>query len=115
MLFNIFINDIFYFMDDVNTTNYANDNTSYITHTVALKTLERNGNKIFKWFAENFLKANTDKSHLVVSKVNKGLSIKINNDTIDCSPVQRLSGVIIDNELKFESHVKNLCKNLIKN
>ena len=51
MLFNIFINDIFYFMDDVNITNYADDNTPYTRHTdviVALKTLERNGNKIFK-------------------------------------------------------------------
>ena len=38
------------------------------------------------------------------------MPIKINNDTIDCSPQQKLLGVIIDNELKFESHVNNLCK-----
>ena len=55
-------------------------------------------------------KANTNKSHLIVSKVNKGLSIKINNDTIDCSSEQKLLGVIIDNEIKFENHVKKLCK-----
>ena len=113
MLINIFINDIFYFMDGVNITNYADDNTPYTSHTdvtVALKILEPNRNNIFKWFTENCLKANTDKSHLVVSKVNKGLSIKINNDTIDCSPEQKLLGVIIDNELKFETHVKNKCK-----
>ena len=60
MLFNIFINDIFYFMDDVNITNYADGNTPYTSHTdvtVVLKTLEHNGNKI--WFAENCPKANT--------------------------------------------------------
>ena len=33
MLFNILINDIFYFMDDVNITNYADDNTPYTSHT----------------------------------------------------------------------------------
>ena len=100
-------------MEDTDITNYADDNTPYTTHTylnIAIKTLERNGNKIFKWFAENCLKANTDKSHLIVSKVNKGLSIKINNDTIDCSSEQKLLGVIIDNELKFENYVKKLCK-----
>ena len=104
---------MFYFMDDKNLTNYPDDNTPYTSHAdviVTLKTLERNGNTIFKLFAGNCLKANTDKSYLVVSKVNKGLSIKINNDTIDCSPEQKLLGVIIDNKLKFESYVKNLCK-----
>ena len=59
MLFNIFINDIFYFMEDTDITNYADDNTPYTTHTdfnIAIKTLEGNGNKIFKWFAENCLR-----------------------------------------------------------
>ena len=63
---------------------------------MALNTLERNGNKIFNWFAEDCLKANTDNSNLLVSKVNKGLSIKINNDTIDCSPEQKLLELIIE-------------------
>ena len=49
MLSNIFINDIFYFMEDTDITNYANDNTPYTTHTdinIAIKTLDSNGNKI---------------------------------------------------------------------
>ena len=57
---------IFYFIEDTGITNYADANTPYTTHTdlnIAIKTLERNGNKILKWFAENCLKANTDKSH----------------------------------------------------
>ena len=57
---------IFYFIEDTGITNYGDANTPYTTHTdlnIAIKTLERNGNKILKWFAENCLKANTAKSH----------------------------------------------------
>ena len=93
--------------------------TILTTHThylnIARKSLEYNGNIILKCFAENCLKANTGKCHLNVSKVNKGLSIKINNDTIDCSSQQKLLVVIIDNGLKFENHVKSYVKNKIKN
>ena len=63
-----------FYLWKIQTSNYADDNTPYTTHTnlnIAIKILERNRNKIFKWFAENCLKANTDKSQSIVSKVNK--------------------------------------------
>ena len=51
ILFNISINDIFYFMYDTNITNYADDNTPYTNHinfNITIKSLECNGNIIFK-------------------------------------------------------------------
>ena len=45
LLFNIFINDIFYFMNNTKITNYANDNTPYICDKnidIALRTGSKN-------------------------------------------------------------------------
>ena len=113
LLFNIFINDIFYFMNNTKITTYADDNTPNICDTnidTALNILESNGNIIFNRFAENFLKANANKSHLIVTKKPEGCSVTIVNDTIRCSAEEKLLGIYIDHELKFENHVKHLCK-----
>ena len=53
LLFNIFINDMFYFIKDSKIANYADDNTVYsvsenITHL--LNTLERETTLILEWF-----------------------------------------------------------------
>ena len=87
--------------------------TIHLTHTnidIALNILESDGNTIFNWFAENFLKANANKSHLIVTKKPEGFSITIGNDTIRCSAEEKLLGIYIDYELNFENHGKYLCK-----
>ena len=117
LLFNIFINDILYFMNNTKITNYADDNTPYICDInidIALNILESDGNTIFNWFAENFLKANANKSHLIVTKKPEGFSVTIGNDTISCSAEEKLLGIYIDYELKFENHVNTYVKKLIK-
>ena len=43
MLFNIFINNIFYFMDDVNITNYADGNKPYTNHKDVTNGIEKSG------------------------------------------------------------------------
>ena len=40
LLFNIFLNDIFFFVKDSKITNYADDNTPYATEDSAEKLLE---------------------------------------------------------------------------
>ena len=61
LLFNIFINDIFYFIKDSKIANYADDNTVYsvsenITHL--LNTLKRETMLILDWFRKNEMKPN---------------------------------------------------------
>ena len=70
LLFNIFINDIFYFVKDTKITNYADDNTPYKCGTDIdniLGQLENEGNILIKWFSNNYMKANADKCHLLVT------------------------------------------------
>ena len=53
LLFNIFLNDIFLFIDKVNIANYADDNTpNFVEENIncSLNTLENETNIILKWF-----------------------------------------------------------------
>ena len=63
-MFNVFINDIFYFIHDSVLYNYADDNTlSYVyADCDQLETvLERDSEKLIDWFEFNCMKANPDK------------------------------------------------------
>ena len=59
LLFNIYINDIFYFIDEGNIANYADDNTPYAIDTdtkTVINTLEKDVSTLMKWFNDNYLK-----------------------------------------------------------
>ena len=64
-----------------------------------------------KYLGENYFKGNPDKFHLLLSntEINK-FSMNIENITIENSDTDKLLGVLIDNELKFDKHGENLCK-----
>ena len=55
------------------------------------------------------MKANHDKSHLLLSS-REDVNIQIANVTIKSSTSKKLLGVTIDNKLKFDKHVENICQ-----
>ena len=70
LLFNIYMNDIFWFTTDVNIANYADDSTPYTTSNdieTLLDILQKNTEILMQWFNENYMKSNNDKCHLVIS------------------------------------------------
>ena len=112
LLFNIFINDIFFFVKQTKITNYADDNTPYrcdydITSTI--NCLENETNILMKWFTDNCMKANAEKCHLIVTKTDANITINLENEIITNTTEEKLLGVLIDNKLKFDKHVNNLC------
>ena len=69
-LFNTFICDLFYEIDDLGFASFTDDNTPYscLSNTIAvLGQLEGGIGKIFDWFTKNFLKGNTDKSQVIIN------------------------------------------------
>ena len=113
LLFNIFINDIFYFLNSTKIANYADDNTTYSTEnsvTNLLKTLENETSVLLEWFKLNEMKSNEDKCHLVVANHQEEVSVKLGNENIAGSTYVDLLGVKIDNNLNFNEHVSKLCK-----
>ena len=64
VLFNIFINDIFNFVNDCDLYNYADDNTlSCIDSNIdnVKSRLESDSHILTQWFSDNHMKANPDK------------------------------------------------------
>ena len=68
LLFNKYLADLFYIMDDM--IYYANNNTAYVTADDidgVVSSLENSSNTLFKWFSDNLFKGNADKCHLLVN------------------------------------------------
>ena len=112
LLFNIYICDLFFFVEEDNVTSYADDTTPYSNGknvVTVLENIETKGKEVFNWFSMNYLKANPGKSHLLLTSRDEA-SIKIDDTDIKSSSSKKLLGVIIDNKLTFNEHVSKLCK-----
>ena len=113
LLFNIYLNDLFFFLKDVGICNFADDTTTYISDESlenVLKSLEKNSMLAIRWFENNYMKLNTDKCRLIVSGYkHEQVWANIGKDLIWESNDVKLLGVTIDRDLKFDKHVLKLC------
>ena len=112
LLFNIFICDMFYFLEKYNIANYADDSTPFSArenHNLVIDDLEHSSSILFKWLKNNQMKINTEKSHLLVSGKDN-IVAKIDNHCIKSESQQELLGILIDSNLTFEGHINNICK-----
>ena len=118
LLFNIFINDIFFFLDKAKLANYADDNSTYtIENNILdlLKCLESETATVLNWFKINEMKSNSDKCHLIVSEnANRTYSstsfIYLGNEFLESEDSVKLLGVKIDSNLTLNEHVSTLLK-----
>ena len=106
----------FYECEHSNVASYADDTTPYSCATdipsVALE-LQASATKLFHWFKNNHLKANTGKSHILLS-TNKPEIASIDGIPLAASFHEKLLGVTIDSELKFQNHNTELCLKVSK-
>ena len=73
----------------------AHDNTPYVCFEnveVTLEKLEEIGKVLFEWFSKNFLQANADKCHLILS-TDVPFSINTDNEVIKNSNNKKLLGI----------------------
>ena len=71
--------------------------------------LEKNADKLFDWFSNNYLKANPDKCHLFVNTTGN-IRINVRNETISNSSNQKLLDIRFNSNFRFDDHVASLCK-----
>ena len=113
LLFNICLNDLFYILKDANICNFADDTTPFVCDLnlkTVMETLESHSEIAITWFECNYMKLNTDKCHLLVSGHKfEEMWMKVGTDYIWENKEVNLLGVTIDNDLKFEKHISNLC------
>ena len=113
LLFNIFINNIFYLVNDTEVCNYADDTKLYVGDknlSAVLSKLEKDTFLLSEWFSDNFMKLKEEKSHLLIfGAKNDGMAINIGASQISESESEKLLGVTLDSKLNFNVHVNQLC------
>ena len=114
LLFNIYINDMFYIFINTSVCNIADDTTPYACDTnlpLLLKCLENDTLSAIMWFEANYMKLNKEKCHfLVTGNTPEHLWVKVGGEIIWESSHEKLLGLVIDKKLNFNIHLKILCK-----
>ena len=113
LLFNIYLNDIFFFVNENNLTNYADDNTPYAVDSnidALIDSIVHDTSTLIKWFNDNYFKMNIDKCHLLVTNHEEDVSALIEGVKIECKKSVKLLGIYIDNKLDFDEHIPKICK-----
>ena len=108
--FNIHLCDMFYLLEDF--ASYADDITIYTVNAKKesiISVLETYSSLLFGWFNNNFMKANSDKSHHIMSCTEASTAV-IDGLPIDSSKTEVFLGITIDHELKFDDYVNYLYK-----
>ena len=113
LLFNIFLNDIFYTMKDYSLYNYADDNTvAYCADSANdLKfNLELCGNLMTEWFNMNGMQANPDKYQVITfgNKSDVFSEITVKGIKLVCKSEVLLLGIQIDSALNFNKQIQHV-------
>ena len=112
LLFNIFIDDLFYFVSSSNLSNYAGDSTLYasgFTLEVVKNYVSTDFDVVTKWFYENHMALNARKCHFTYLRKDTRNEIFIYQSLVmKNSNEQKILGVAINNKLTFKNHIKNL-------
>ena len=122
LLFNIFINDIFCFIKECDLMNYADDNTlttSAKSMDIVIKMLQSDTDNAITWFSDNFMKVNPEKFQVMLMKpsfftTEMPTTFNINNVCLKTQNSVKLLGITIDERLKFDEQVNNMCQRASK-
>ena len=122
ILFNIFINDSFYFVDGGNLYNFSDDNM-ISDHADSIGELVEKLQYLCEvandWMDQNNMIANPSKFHAILLSKNCSLTdripIKIKKNLIESETQADLLGLKINNRLSFKSHINAICKKLQNN
>ena len=114
LLFNIYINDLFYLTEMTDVCNYADD-TTFHACDLDLKSLitrlEHDAALAIEWFESNYMKLNQDKCHFLFSGYKyETLFVNVGETKIWERKQQKLLGILIDRDLKSDECVFALQK-----
>ena len=116
LLFNIFINDLFYKLENIcSLFNYADDNSLVNTSSTLIslqRKLEVSANVAIHWFKINYMQANPEKFQAMVLKHDPAkhkITLDGGGTAIPTNKCIKLLGVHVDCKLNFDKHVSTLC------
>ena len=109
LLFNIYLNDLFFINIKSDLCNFTDDNTLYacdMSLKALVEKLESSAELSIRWFKDNYMKLNEAKCKLIISGNKHEVVIaNVGNGKIMESNNVTLLGIHIDRELKLNNHV----------
>ena len=113
LLFNIYLNDIFFVISRTYVCNFADD-TTLTSSSEQIKDIFHDLNHDIRsailWFEDNYMKLNEDKCKLFVSgNLHEHHFINLGDELIWESSFIKLLGITIDKSLNFDLHLRNIC------
>ena len=118
LLFNLYINDIKTFSSNYELDLFADDTCLFVSGKT-YSIIERKSSDILKelssWLKNNRLTLNVNKTHFIdfsKNKSNETLTLKLNNDQITQVKETKYLGLIIQENLKWDSQIKNIITKL---
>ena len=116
ILFNLFINDLMFFIQETEVCNFADDTTIYSCSPYfeeATLKLSNDTHLILNWFRINSMVANPGKFQIMFlgSNIdNSKITFMIENKRVKSRSEVKLPGITIDDKLSFTTHIENLCR-----
>ena len=107
LLFNIYLSDLFMFLDKSFIANCADDNSPFACSrdiSTVLSQLEGESINLLAWVNNNSVKANPDKFHLILNDSDENNFIMVGNYAIKNSKFKKMLGIKIDNQLSCDDH-----------
>ena len=113
LLFNIYINDLFWICNETDICNFADDNAFSACNQnldKLIESLECVSLKAINWFKSNYMKLNEEKCHLLIAGHKfENMWAMVGNSRIWESGKEKLLGIHIDNDLNFQYHIDQIC------
>ena len=116
-LFNIFVNDLFLFVDYSDICNYADDKTLSVADVNIehiINKLESDIRNLDEWFQTNYKLLNQSKCQFLIIESNRTqrtekAEIKLSDKYIAETSKGKLLGIQFDNKLTMSDHIKQIC------
>ena len=112
LLFNIFLCNLCFIMNETDFASYADDNTPcFVGNSIegVIIKLQNALLTLFQRFYNNQMKTNPGKCHSICSTDVK-VNITVENQKICSSPCEKLLGVRFDSKLTLDAHINDICK-----
>ena len=110
LLFNMYVNDLNYFVANTSLRLYADDTTEYASDAspiVLQSVLNSDLSVLSRWFARNYLQINAAKTQAVaIGPSLYEYEFHLNDKIVVTEDTLKILGVILDSKLNFKAHIR---------
>ncbi|PFX22149.1 RNA-directed DNA polymerase from mobile element jockey [Stylophora pistillata] len=110
LLFNLYVNDLNYFITNTSLRLYADDTTHYasdVSPTVLQYIINSDLSVLSRWFSMNFLQINAAKTQAIaIGPSSYQYDFHLNDSNVHTKDTLKILGVVLDSKLTFKAHIK---------